>query len=158
MSTPRPMWSVTEPGITRDQIIERARSWLRPSVPYSQTQFHENEYGTYRTDCSGYVSMAWGLPGRPPNPHGGLDTVGLAEVSYLIDKRQLRAGDVLLCPDGTNLTRHVAVFAQWADETEIVYWGFEQAGGTGTVFRPIHYPYEPVSGAFRAFRYAGVID
>src|SRR5262245_10784793 len=125
------------PPIARIQIVERAKSWLRPTVAYSQSTFHTNEYGTYRTDCSGYVSMAWALPGIPPNRHGGLDTVGLAVVSAEIAKADLRTGDVLLRTEGTNLTRHVTIFVHWADSHGNSYWGFEQAGGTGTIHRII---------------------
>jgi cell wall-associated NlpC family hydrolase len=132
--------------ITRERVLDRARSWLDPPVPYSQTSFHTNEFGCYRTDCSGYVSMAWALPGRPPSRHGGLDTVGLAVVSHPIDKDDLAPGDVLLLPDGTSLTRHVAIFVAWADEARTAYWGLEQAGGTGTTHRVIAYPYDPADG------------
>lgn len=127
--------------VRRSEIIERAESWLRPSVPYSTAKFHHNEYGIYRTDCSGYVSMAWGLPGVPPNRRGGLDTRGLATVSETIERDELRAGDVLLRTEGSRLIRHVAVFHEWADDDRTAYWGFEQSGGTGTVHRRIVYPY-----------------
>jgi len=36
-------------------VIANAKTWLNPPVPYSQTAYHNG----YRTDCSGYVSMAW---------------------------------------------------------------------------------------------------
>src|SRR2546430_2881104 len=99
------------PRISRYQIIERARSWLWPAVAYSQKAFHQNMYGCYRADCSGYVSMAWGLPGKPPNRNGGLDTLGLAAVSREIGQGGLKPGDVLLPAEGTKLTRHVGSFA-----------------------------------------------
>jgi hypothetical protein len=102
--------------------------------------------------------MAWSLPGIPANRHGGLDTIGLAEVSVPIDGHQLLAGDVLLCTEGTKLTRHVVVFGHWADEKRNAYWGFEQAGGIGTVHRIVHYPYERRAQLFRAFRYLGATD
>jgi hypothetical protein len=127
--------------IRRSEIIERAESWLQPSVPYSTTKFHHNEFGIYRTDCSGYVSMAWGLPSVPLNRRGGLDTLGLATVSEQIERDELRAGDVLLRTEGSRLIRNVAIFHEWADTTETAYWGFEQSGGTGTVHRLITYPY-----------------
>lgn len=146
------------PRITRSQVIERARSWLGPSIAYSQVGFHTNEYGTYRTDCSGYVSMAWALPGKPPNRHGGLDTVGLATVSHVIHKHELLPGDVLIRTEGTNLTRHVVIFDKWFDEHGNAYWGFEQAGGTGTVYRAINYPYEHTMTGYRTSRYIGLID
>jgi cell wall-associated NlpC family hydrolase len=129
------------PPIRRSEIIERAESWLRPSVPYRGTKFHHNEFGIYRTDCSGYVSMAWGLPSVPHDRRGGLDTLGLAKVSEPIDRDELRAGDVLLRTEGSRLIRHVAVFHEWTDDDRTAYWGFEQSGGAGTVHRRITYPY-----------------
>ena len=41
----------------RRQIIARADHWVAQHVPYNQGAWHEG----YRTDCSGYVSMCWGL-------------------------------------------------------------------------------------------------
>jgi hypothetical protein len=128
--------------IRRSEIIERAESWLRPSVPYSTSKFHQNEYGIYRTDCSGYVSMAWGLPGVPQHREGGLDTFGIATTSRTIERNNLRAGDVLLRTQGSRLIRHVAVFHEWADDDRTAYWGFEQSVGTGTVHRLVTYPYD----------------
>jgi hypothetical protein len=37
-------------------ILERAAKWIRDPVPYSQTAYKDG----HRTDCSGFVSMAWG--------------------------------------------------------------------------------------------------
>jgi cell wall-associated NlpC family hydrolase len=128
--------------IRRSEIIERAESWLRPTVPYSTNKFHHNEFGIYRTDCSGYVSMAWGLSGVPLDRRGGLDTLGLAGVSESIERDDLRAGDILLRTEGSRLIRHVAIFHEWADDDGAAYWGFEQSGGTGTVHRLVSYPYD----------------
>ncbi|WP_370943376.1 hypothetical protein AB5J62_30335 [Amycolatopsis sp. cg5] len=140
---------------TREHIIRRARSWLEPAVPYDQSGFHENEYGIYRTDCSGYISMAWGIPGKPPNRHGGLDTRGLAASGFAIGKPELLPGDVLLRAEGTNLTRHVTLFEEWVNDDH--YWGCEQAGGIGTVRRIIRYPYEKESALYLPFRYLHII-
>ncbi|TDV57355.1 C40 family peptidase [Actinophytocola oryzae] len=139
MATPQKVETSARLGspIRRSEIIERAESWLRPSVPYHTTKFHHNEFGIYRTDCSGYVSMAWGLPAR----RGGLDTLGLASVSEPIERDELRAGDVLLRTEGSRLIRHVAVFHEWTGEDRTAYWGFEQSGGAGTVHRMVTYPY-----------------
>ncbi len=137
MATPHKVGTPSRlgPQIRRSEIIERAESWLRPSVPYHRNKFHHNEFGIYRTDCSGYVSMAWGLPAR----RGGRDTLGLANVSEPVERDALRAGDVLLRTEGSRLIRHVAVFHEWADD-ETAYWGFEQSVG-GTVHHLITYPY-----------------
>lgn len=146
------------PPIRRSMIIERAESWLRPFVAYSQTRFHQNEYGAYRTDCSGYVSMAWNLPGIPPDRHGGLDTIGLAQVSMQINKDELSAGDIVLRTAGTNATRHVTVFHEWATGDRTSYWAFEQASGINTVHRKIAYPYDHSGRHYLPFRNRSVIS
>jgi hypothetical protein len=136
------------PEISRGEIVERAESWLRPPVPFGGHRFHQNEYGIYRTDCSGYVSMAWGLPGVPPSRHGGLDTAGLAEVSVPIAKGELRAGDALLAVGGAGSV----IFHEWADVERKRYWGFEQSAG-GTAHRVV-----PYSGnGFRLSRYTRLV-
>lgn len=143
---------------SRAEIIERAESWLRRPVAYGQNKFHANEYGIYRADCSGYVSMAWGMPGRPEDRHGGLDTVGLAGASVEISQGELVAGDVLIRTDGTNLTRHVVLFAGWADEAGEKYWGYEQAGGTRTALRLVTHPYETSPELYVPRRYLNVVE
>lgn len=143
--------------IRRSEIVERACSWLRDSVPYNQKRFHQNEHGIYRADCSGFVSMAWGLPGKPEDRHGGYDTPGLALVSGLIPAHELRAGDVVIRADGTNLTRHVVIFAAWAEEPGR-YWAYEQAGGCSTRLRVLTYPYETAAELYVPRRYLSVHD
>lgn len=44
--------------VARSTIIARGQDWVNKNIPYDKT------YDGYRTDCSGFVSMAWGLP-RP---------------------------------------------------------------------------------------------
>jgi hypothetical protein len=144
--------------ISRAEIVERAETWLRRPVAYSQTRFHATEHGIYRTDCSGYVSMAWALPGRPPDRYGGLNTVGLVEVSLAVAKRELLPGDVLIRSAGTNLTRHVVLFGGWADGEGTAYWGYEQASGGQTRSRVIPYPYDVDPELYEPRRYARVLD
>ena len=143
--------------IPRSEIVERACSWLRDSVPYSRTRFHQNEHGIYRADCSGFVSMAWGLPGVPEDRRGGYDTHGLAVVSDLIPAEQLRAGDVVIRTDGTDVTRHVVIFAAWAEEPGR-YWAYEQAGGQRTRLRAVAYPYETGPQLYVPRRYLSVSE
>ncbi|MEU6407366.1 hypothetical protein [Microbispora sp. NPDC046933] len=55
----------------RQRVIDRAKTWnpgTPQRVPYDQGKYHNG----YRTDCSGYASMALGL--NPPGPN----TVALA--------------------------------------------------------------------------------
>jgi cell wall-associated NlpC family hydrolase len=143
--------------ISRSEIVERACSWLRDSVPYSQTKFHQNEHGIYRADCSGFVSMAWGLPGRPEERHGGLDTPDLVVVSSLIRQEELKAGDVVIRGDGTRETRHVVIFAAWAEEPGR-YWAYEQADGQRTRLRSVTFPYETEAELYVPRRYLSVLE
>jgi hypothetical protein len=39
----------------RSTMISRAQDWADKHIPYNQG----GTYDGYRTDCSGYVSMAW---------------------------------------------------------------------------------------------------
>lgn len=87
---------------SRGETDARSRSWLDAQVPYSQQSCYQNEYGSYRTDCSGYVSMAWGLT-------HSRTTVTLRDVAAEIPRADLRLGDAL-----TN-ANHAALFVRWAD-------------------------------------------
>ncbi|QFZ21636.1 NlpC/P60 family protein [Saccharothrix syringae] len=87
---------------SRQEALDRAQTWLDDQVTYSQQSCHENSYGRYRTDCSGYVSMAWGLD------HSRA-TTDLAEVSREIPREELMPGDALNSPG------HVALFVRWED-------------------------------------------
>ena len=51
------LWSLPADAITRCEVLARAQVWVNAKVPYNQSGW----YGGYRTDCSGYVSMAWKL-------------------------------------------------------------------------------------------------
>ncbi|EWC61768.1 putative membrane protein [Actinokineospora spheciospongiae] len=144
--------------ISRGEVIERAESWLRPSVPHSSTRFHQNEYGIYRTDCSGYVSMAWGLPGVPPDLRGGLDAAGLTSVSTRIDRDELLAGDALIRVGDDGHPGHAIVFHEWAGGGRVAYWGFEQSAEVGTTHRVVPYPHGDgaAGGLYLPRRYAGI--
>lgn len=47
----------TSSCVARTTMMTRGQAWVTKKVPYSQTKTHEG----YRTDCSGFVSMCWGL-------------------------------------------------------------------------------------------------
>lgn len=95
----------TSSKIVRNDILTRGRSWIDEHVPYSQSANHTNKYGTYRTDCSGFVSMAWALG-------ESRTTWTLWNVSKQIGSGELQPGDALLKDsDGTD---HVALFVRWA--------------------------------------------
>ncbi|MFE0703928.1 VCBS repeat-containing protein, partial [Streptomyces sp. NPDC058872] len=104
-------------SITRNEIIERAKYWLGKNLTYNQGGSYPDSDGkSYRTDCSGYVSMAWHLG-------SSLNTVGIANSSdtYEISRSQLKAGDVL-----NSYYDHVILFDKWDDaaKTKFSYYSF----------------------------------
>lgn len=118
----------------RSKVIARARTWhphTGERVPYSQTSTHNG----YRTDCSGFVSMALGLS-KP-----GTNTVGLTSSRYTerIKMSELKKGDLVMDALGSNTTRHVVIFEKWADKEHSSYWAFEQRGRYGTDHRTLDY-------------------
>ncbi|MER5889469.1 hypothetical protein ABT160_37070, partial [Streptomyces sp. NPDC001941] len=104
-----PAAQASEPGgqIGRGEAMDRAWSWIAEQVPYDQQGCHPNQFGCYRPDCSGYVSMAWNL-GR------SLTTWDLWNVTFDIPADDLQPGDALLKDSGG--VDHVALFVRWADE------------------------------------------
>lgn len=90
---------------SRDEVQTRSQSWLDAQVPYSQQACHRDEHGDYRTDCSGYVSMVWGLT-------HSRNTTSLSEVAAEIPRADLKTGDAL------NSAGHVALFIRWDDEAK----------------------------------------
>lgn len=132
------VFSATCLGITRAEILARAKHWVDEEVPYSQTSHYEG----YRTDCSGMASMAWRLP-------MSYSTRTLRASGYLVQvhRDQIQPGDMLLKYD-----YHAAIFYRWADADHTWYWTLEQSGGEGhAVSRLTPYPYWGMSG-FAAYR------
>ncbi|MUN35253.1 C40 family peptidase [Actinomadura litoris] len=118
----------------RSEVIERAKTWnpgTSDRVSYSQTDYHNG----YRTDCSGFVSMALGLP-KP-----GENTVGLtsSRLTERISMSELKKGDLVMDALGTNTTRHVVIFEKWANSDHTAYWAYEQRGRYGTDHRTRDY-------------------
>jgi hypothetical protein len=125
--------------VSRADMIARAKVWVDNHVPYNQG----GDYNGYREDCSGYVSMAWGLdkPGRT--------TETLPGVSKQITKAELMEGDVLLCT-----SEHVVLFGGWADAAKTNYIAYEETRpGEGTVKRTTPYPYWYNTACFVPHRY-----
>ncbi|MEV6938083.1 hypothetical protein AB0N19_27530, partial [Streptomyces sp. NPDC051132] len=98
--------SAPDEPIGRGEVMDRAWSWIEEQVPYSQTGCHNNPFGCYRPDCSGYVSMAWHLS-------SSLTTWSLWNVTFDIPADDLQPGDALLRDSGG--VDHVALFVRWAD-------------------------------------------
>ncbi|MBY8880316.1 C40 family peptidase [Actinacidiphila acidipaludis] len=140
-------------SISASEILSRAASWN--GTPYSTTA---NKYGpgndiAYRTDCSGYVSMALHLS-------SSLSTVTLPSVVHSISKADLQPGDILgvLGPNTGGDAGHVLIFDGWANSAHTQYYAWENSGDAG-VHRPtIPYPYwpntsGPAASLYRPYRY-----
>ncbi|MFI6765834.1 hypothetical protein [Streptomyces sp. NPDC050355] len=141
-----------QPGGSRQEALNRAATWLTADngaqVPYSQAKVWKDGY---RQDCSGYASMALGLP----TP--GTNTVGLATNRSLtrpISLGELKPGDLLIDAAGDNNNRHVVIFEKWNNDAHSSYTAYEQRGDHGTDHRTLTYglpggdaeftPYRPV--------------
>ncbi|BEL10833.1 hypothetical protein Q0Z83_090240 [Actinoplanes sichuanensis] len=116
---------------TRAEVIKRAKSWLSVDVQYSQNRCYENQYGDYRTDCSGFVSMAWGLGGSGSSHWTG----NLLDDSFVIARSALKPGDALLRYTGNPSQNHVALFLRWADDDKTQPVVIEQTGSRDTIQR-----------------------
>ncbi|WP_338676954.1 peptidoglycan-binding protein [Streptomyces sp. SCSIO 30461] len=139
------------PGLrltTRAEIINRAKLWVAAKVPYSMTDFWSDGY---RQDCSGYVSMAWNLPGNEW-------TGSLAQFGVRLDREDLQPGDILLFHNTADPAKgsHVTIFGGWTDYTHTHYVAYEQAKPhTRKQSTPMAYWSD--SDAYVAYRYTGVI-
>ncbi|GAA0593462.1 hypothetical protein HPO96_06295 [Kribbella sandramycini] len=100
--------SVANGALSRQEILLRSASWIRDKVPYSQDTAspHVNEFGSYRRDCSGFLSMAWHLS-------SSLNTGSLPSVMHRITADDLQPGDALWRQSGG--VNHVGLFVGWAD-------------------------------------------
>ncbi|MGW1282229.1 peptidoglycan-binding protein [Streptomyces sp. NPDC002586] len=135
------------PASTRTQIINRAKTWVTAQVPYSMSDFWSDGY---RQDCSGYVSMAWGLPGNEW-------TGTLVQFAVKITKGELKPGDILLYhnPDNPQGGSHVVIFGGWTDHTHAKYTVYEQSP-PHTRRQPTPYPYWSHADKYVPYRYKGV--
>ncbi|MFE0703929.1 hypothetical protein [Streptomyces sp. NPDC058872] len=140
-------------SITRNEIIERAKYWLGKNLTYNQGGSYPDSDGkSYRTDCSGYVSMAWHLG-------SSLNTVGIANSSdtYEISRSQLKAGDVL-----NSYYDHVILFDKWDDaaKTKFSYYSFGSTPVkhiTGMSINASTIDGHP-NGDYKALRYKKAVD
>ncbi|MDO8964020.1 MAG: hypothetical protein Q7W30_05930 [Coriobacteriia bacterium] len=105
------MSPTTAHALTGKRVVSRAKRWVARRVPYSQCEY----FGGYRTDCSGFVSMAWRL-------RGSYTTATLPSVSKRIPVSGLLPGDAVLMPG------HVVIFTGWVSKSRGTYRTMEEAG------------------------------
>lgn len=104
--------------------------WIEKHVPYSMAAWTAGPLGrNYRTDCSGFVSMAFHLP-------EDANTKSLGEKYFTpIPKSELRPGDVIgnLTPDSLGAAGHVVIFDGWVEgSNQTQFHSIEQRGGNGS--------------------------
>jgi len=110
-------------SLTRTQILQRAVDWVNAEVPYNDSTAQgwsdSTVGGPYREDCSGFVSMAWGLT-------SSLTSQTLPSVATVIPTSQLQPGDAL---DYT--AEHALIFDQWVDQSAGTFDYYYESSGTG---------------------------
>lgn len=146
------------PRITRAEILNRAATWMRARPAYSQGHYYDAATGrytsslagnprAYRSDCSGFVSMAWATNSRT------LWTMTLPQVSHPILKRDLRPGDALL-----QRGHHVVLFVKWDDSAHSTATLWHQSNLKDDM-KESHYRVNgSYLGGFTAIRYNQVFE
>ncbi|WP_435228766.1 peptidoglycan-binding protein [Streptomyces sp. Tue6028] len=137
------------PTTTRAAIINRAKAWVSGKVPYSMSAYWSDGY---RQDCSGFVSMAWNLPGNEW-------TGSLAGFGVRVSRDQLQPGDILLFhnPADPQNGSHVVLFGGWTDYTHTYYIAYEQTRPHARK-QSTPYAYWSHSTGYLAYRYKGLAE
>lgn len=145
----KPSTLTRTPATTRAEIINRAKGWVAAQVPYSMDAYWSDGY---RQDCSGFVSMAWSLPGNEWT--GTLGAYGVR-----ISRDQLQPGDILLFhnPADPEKGSHVVIFGGWTDYTHTYYLAYEQTL-PHTRKQATPYGYWSNSDRYLPYRYKGLDD
>ncbi|MFW3469925.1 RICIN domain-containing protein [Streptomyces microflavus] len=103
--------------VTRQEVIQRAQSWVDRKVPYStagSSRGPDDTGRTWRTDCSGFVSMTWRLPASET-------TRTLPRLTKQISRSELRPGDILNSPE------HVVLFGGWIDQAKGTFTYYQES-------------------------------
>ncbi|MFE6975636.1 peptidoglycan-binding protein [Streptomyces sp. NPDC057682] len=132
---------------TRTEIIDRAKKWVSARVPYSMSAYWSDGY---RQDCSGYVSMAWNLPGNEW-------TGSLAAYGTRISREELQPGDILLFHNPADPAKgsHVTIFGGWTDSAHTHYTAYEQTKPRARK-QTTPMAYWSHSSSYVAYRYKGL--
>ncbi len=102
----------------RHTAIERGFTWYDAQVPYSQSK----NYGGYRTDCSGFISMCWEL-GTSYTTANFIDDT--AQWSSLGSFGELAPADAMVYRKGSS--GHIMMFLGWNDAAHTEACVLEQA-------------------------------
>lgn len=141
--------------ISRQEILDRADFWIAQGIPYSMEKTEPDVNGrAYRTDCSGFVSMA--LHADSP----GRNTVTLPEIATAITMDEIKPGDFIgtLGAGTGGAAGHVVLFTSWTDSSKTAYNTVECKGGDGCVAysRPVGWSVGEFTS--KPYRYIRVTD
>ena len=113
-------------------IVGRGKAWVNMKVPYSMSAWDYPDgrkalksvaFESYRTDCSGFVSMAWNLPESAV-------TSSLIKYAKPLSKLdELLPGDAIN-NRGIGGNGHVVLFVSWANKAQGLFNAYEQVGGS----------------------------
>ncbi|SDS33357.1 hypothetical protein [Actinopolymorpha singaporensis] len=149
--------SVTDGTISRAEVLARARTWLTPSISYDMNGSAAAPDGVmYRSDCSGYASMALHLdaPGR--------STIDLPDVTHVLrSKDDLKPGDLLgiMGPDTGGAGGHVMIFVKWNDTSHSSFTVWEHSGNPDQPHKSVYdWPIQDSRGTYLPYRYDKIVD
>ncbi|MBL7256360.1 hypothetical protein [Paractinoplanes lichenicola] len=133
--------------IKRDAVMTRAKDWYNRNVQYNDqaSAWDVNQGKRYRTDCSGFVSMAWKLKTSKV-------TWTLNDVSHVINWNDLLRGDAIV-----HAHDHAVLFDKWVDpETKADFWVYEESNPTNDMnHRKVHVV-DIRNDGFKPYRYNGI--
>ncbi|CAG7964990.1 hypothetical protein N7519_007138 [Penicillium mononematosum] len=141
--------------ISRKEILSRGQYWVSRHVPYSMSDYYPDPQGRkYRTDCSGFVSMA--LHAASP----GASTVSLPDIAKSISWDDIKPGDFVgtLGAGTGGAAGHVTLFKSWADSSKKEYNTLECRGTYGCVAYKRPVGWKVGSYTAKPYRYIHVTD
>ncbi len=133
-------------------FLDRAFDWIHRAVPYCQCV--NGAGGSYRTDCSGFVSMVWDLPAPGHTTYSFAGGPWDDHVSNVISADQLRIGDAMNYPGSPSAgTGHIVLFGGWLNDAHSQFCSLEEShSGTPArvITRWVDSAYLPIRLASRA--------
>jgi hypothetical protein len=146
--------------VSGSEVLRRAGFWVTQQVHYLSGDGQWPESATdpggrrYRTDCSGYVCMAWHSEAQPSTSE--FDALG-----EQVARDDLQPGDALLWKGEGGYGQdggHVLLFGRWTDaSTRNSYFGYELAGGRYARRVTVPYPYLASDFRYVPWRYRNII-
>lgn len=117
----------------RAAIVARGKAWVDARIPYSMSRYHDG----WRTDCSGFISMAWNLR----SSSGGKINANTSSLwnyaTQFTDINSLKPGDAINSSargGATGGANHVVLFVKWTDQSQHKFLAYEEKGTAyGTV-------------------------